>query len=209
MQPAWGNGSTHCAPVSSGTGHRLILECFIYIRVLACMGLIVLLCHVLLVRALCPLLLLFCVSPFIHVIVLLQETPPQALGLPSSTQYYKQSTPCTLYQQVESLVNHTGVLLPRLLGWLLDCILASRNPLLHLYKPSKLLQDLAYHLSVSIVAVQTLGGDIRLNLFSQWLVVRHFHQTLSVGQKHHQEYPTIESATSQEIIQLTQQTKEP
>ena len=29
----------------------------------------------------------------------------------------------------------------------------------HLYKLSRSLQDLAYHLSVSIVTVQTLGGD--------------------------------------------------
>ena len=33
------------------------------------------------------------------------------------------------------------------------------------------IQDLAYHLSVSTVTVQTLGSDIRLNLFQQWLVV--------------------------------------
>ena len=62
-------------------------------------------------RALCPLLLLFSLSPFIRAIVLLQEALPQALGLPSSTQYYKQSTPCTLYQQVESLVNHISAFL--------------------------------------------------------------------------------------------------
>ena len=33
------------APVSSGTGHGLILECFMYIKALAYMGLTVLLCH--------------------------------------------------------------------------------------------------------------------------------------------------------------------
>ena len=59
-----------------------------------------------------------------------------------------------------SLVNHTSVLLPRLLGWLLDCVLASGNPLSHLYKLSKSLQDLVHHLSVSTVTVQTLGSDI-------------------------------------------------
>ena len=48
---------------------------------------------------------------------------------------------------------------PKLLGWLLGSILASGNPLLHLYKPSKSLQDLAYHLIVSIITVQTLGSD--------------------------------------------------
>ena len=48
---------------------------------------------------------------------------------------------------------------PNLLGWLLGNILASGNPLLYLYKLSKSLQDLAYHLSVSTVTVQTLGGD--------------------------------------------------
>ena len=50
---------------------------------------------------------------------------------------------------------------------------------------------------------KTLGGDIRLNFLPQWLVVRHFHQTSSVGQKPHQEYPTTKSTTSQGIIQLT------
>ena len=67
---------------------------------------------------------------------------------------------------------------PNLLGWLLGNILASGNPLLYLYKLSKSLQDLAYHLSVSTVTVQTLGGDsLASQIWTDWLH-RSSHQSL-------------------------------
>ena len=54
-----------------------------------------------------------------------------------------------------------------LLRWLLGSILASRNPLSHLYKLSKLLWDLAYHLSVSTVAFKPLVVTTAVAIASQ------------------------------------------